>query len=295
MCSLSWANYISGIGTSRAQKLSEVLDMSRSGLLALVFFSLSAASLRADQLSDLALDNFAVLGHSTVTNTGPTVLNGNLGVSPGSSITGFPPGIVNAPGVIDNNNAAAAKGQTDASNASIFLAGLVAPPTHDLTGQDLGFLTLTPGVYSYSSGAQLTGPLTLNFGGNSGENFVFQIGRLLNTASGSSVIIEGAGTNDNVYWKVDTATLGTTTAFVGNIIAGTSISLDTGATINCGSAIALTGAVTLDTNVISTCTAGAVNGTGGGVVNTTPEPGTLGLLATGILGVAGSIRRRLLA
>ena len=267
--------------------------MSRSGLLALVFFSLSAASLRADQLSDLALDNFAVLGHSTVTNTGPTVLNGNLGVSPGTSITGFPPGLVIAPGVIDNNNTAAVNGQAAALTAYNSLAGLAS--TQDLTGQDLGFLTLTPGVYSYSSGAQLTGPLTLNFQDMNDAIIVFQIGTLLNTASGSSVIIEGAGTNDNVYWKVDTATLGTTTAFVGNIIAEKSISLGTGATINCGSAIALTGAVTLDTNVISTCTAGAVNGTGGGVVNTTPEPGTLGLLATGILGVAGSIRRRLLA
>src|ERR1022692_1681840 len=106
------------------------------------------------------------------------------------------------------------------------------------------------------------------------QHIVFQIESLLNTASASSVIIEGAGTNDNVYWEVDTATLGTTTAFVGNIIAQTSISLANGATINCGSAIALTGAVTMIDNTISTCTAGAVGGTGGtggtggGVLNT---------------------------
>ena len=269
--------------------------MSRSGLLALVFFSLSAASLRADQLSVLAADNFAVLGAATTTNTGPTVLNGNLGVYAGSAITGFPPGIVN--GATDITNALAAQGQTDASNAFIYLAGLA--PTHTLTGQDLGNLTITPGVYFYSASAQLTGPLTLDFQGMNNANIVFQIGTSLTTASGSSVIVEGAGTNDNVYWEVgSSAVLGTTTAFIGDIIAKTSITLNTGATIRCGSALALTGAVTMDTNVISTCAGGTggIGGTGGGgVVNTTPEPGTLGLLATGILGVAGAIRRRLSA
>jgi type VI secretion system secreted protein VgrG len=153
-------------------------------------------------------------------------------------------------------------------------------------------------VYKFSTSPDLTGVLTLNFLGLSDQNFVFQIAAsdTLTTESGSSVIIEGAGAHDNVYWEVgSSATLGTTTSFVGNIIASTSITLATGATINCGSAIALTGAVTLDDNTISTCTAGAVGGTGGGVVNTTPEPGTFGLLATGILGVAGAIRRRLSA
>ena len=265
-------------------------------LIALVTFSLSTASMRADQLGVLAADNFAVLGAATTTNTGLTVLNGNLGVYAGSSITGFPPGIVNLPGVIDITNLAAGQGQIDAMAAHVYLAGLSV--THPLTGQDLGNLTLTPGVYFYSSSAQLTGPLTLNFEGLSNQNIVFQIGSLLTTASGSSVIIEGAGTDDNVYWEVDTAALGTTTAFVGNIIAQTSISLANGATINCGSAIALTGAVTMIDNTISTCgtgSSGGTGGTGGGGVNTTPEPGTFGLLATGILGVAGAIRRRLSA
>jgi hypothetical protein len=266
--------------------------MSRTALLALVIFSLSAVSIRADTLGTVAADNFAVLGASTTTNTGPTVLNGNLGVYAGSSITGFPPGIVN--GTTDIANAAAAQGQIDASAASIYLSGLAV--TQSLTGEDLGNLTLTPGVYFYSSSAQLTGPLTLNFEGLSDQNIVFQIGSTLTTASASSVIIEGAGTDDNVYWDVGTATLGTTTSFVGDIIAATSITLNTGATINCGSALALTGAVTMDDNTISTCGTGAVGFTGGGVTNSpTPEPGTFGLLATGILGVTGVIRRRLLA
>ena len=260
--------------------------------IALVIFSLSAASMRAQTLAadlgKLAADNFAVLGATDVTNTGSTVLDGNLGVSPGSSITGFPPGIVNLPWGIDITNTAASNGQSDAKAAHVDLAGL--PVTQTLTGQDLGGLTLKPGVYFYSSGAQLTGQLTLNFEDLNNQNIVFQIESLLNTASASSVIIEGAGTNDNVYWEVDTATLGTTTAFVGNIIAQTSISLANGATINCGSAIALTGAVTMIDNTISTCgtgSSGGTGGTGGGVVNTTPEPGTFALLATGILGMAG--------
>jgi hypothetical protein len=270
--------------------------MSRTALLALVIFSLSAVSIRADTLGTVAADNFAVLGASTTTNTGPTVLNGNLGVYAGSSITGFPPGIVN--GTTDIANAAAAQGQIDASAASIYLSGLAV--TQSLTGEDLGNLTLTPGVYFYSSSAQLTGPLTLNFEGLSDQNIVFQIGSTLTTASASSVIIEGAGMDDNVYWEVgSSATLGTTTSFIGDIIADESITLDTGATIACGDAIALNGAVTLDDNTISTCAGGTggVGGTGttGGVVSTTPEPGTYPLLATGILGVAGAMRRRLSA
>jgi type VI secretion system secreted protein VgrG len=277
----------------------QVFTMERSTVLAaiaLFTLSLSAASMRASQLGALAADDYAVLGASTVTNTGSSVLNGNLGLYPGTSISGFPPGIVN--GTIYDGVAAAQSGQTDATAAFIYLSGLAV--TKSLTGEDLGNLTLTPGVYFYSSSAELTGPLTLNFEGLSDQNIVFQIGSTLTTASASSVIIEGAGMDDNVYWEVgSSATLGTTTSFIGDIIADESITLDTGATIACGDAIALNGAVTLDDNTISTCAGGTggVGGTGttGGVVSTTPEPGTFPLLATGILGVAGAMRRRLSA
>jgi hypothetical protein len=245
-----------------------------AALLALGIFSLSAASMRADSLSVLAADNFAVLGASAVTNTGPTVLNGNLGVYPGTSISGFPPGIVN--GTTYDGNAGAQSAQTDALAAYNQLAGLSV--TQTLTGVDLGGLTLTPGVYFYSSSAQLTGMLTLDFQNLTNANIVFQIGSTLTTASASSVDIINLGTNDNIYWQVGTsATLGTTTAFQGTIIADQSVTLTTGANINCGSAIALNAAVTLDTNNINAC------GTGGAIPTPVPEPGTLALLSTGTL------------
>ena len=219
---------------------------------------------------------FAVLGASTVTNTGNTVLYGNLGLYPGTSITGFPPGIVN--GTIDDDDAVAMQAQVDALSAYVFLAGLSS--NENLSGQDLGGLTLTPGVYSFNSTAQLTGALTLNFEGLSNVDIVFQIGSALTTASGSMVNEVNMGQNDNVYWQIGSSgTLGTNSQMVGNLIADQSLTLNTGATINCGRAIALNGAVTLDDNTINNCA---------GTVGTTPEPGTIALVATGGILAAGA-------
>src|SRR6185503_620505 len=134
--------------------------------------------------------SFAVLGGSTVTNTGPTVITGNLGVSPGSSVTGFPPGIV-AGGSIHAADAAAAQAQSDLTTAYNTAAG--TPCGTDLTGQDLGGLTLTPGVYCFTSSAALTGTLTLNFQGNPNAAFLFKVGSTLTTASSSSVIMTNNG------------------------------------------------------------------------------------------------------
>lgn len=234
--------------------------------------------------------NFAVLAGTTVTNTGNTVVNGgNVGVSPGTAITGFPPGTITAPYTTDTADAVAAQAQKDLTTAYNVAAGLA--PTQVLTGTDLGGLTLTPGVYFFSSSAQLTGTLTLNDQGNADAQFVFQIGSTLTTATNSSVVTSGGNAPDcNIFWQVgSSATLGTTTAFEGHILAYTSITLNTGATIADGSALASNGAVTLDTNTISNCASSTP----------VPEPGTIAVFIVGgmLLGlptlVFGPRKRRL--
>jgi len=190
---------------------------------------------------------FAVLGGSTVTNTGSSVLTGDLGVSPGSAITGFPPGTYS--GTLHSNDATAIAAQVALTAAYVDLQS--RPFTTDLSGIDLGGLTLSPGVYKFSTSAQLTGTLTLDGGGNSNAVWVFQIGSTLTTASASSIVLINSGVAGNVFFQVgSSATLGTTTTFRGNILAQASITLTTGASMQ-GSALARTGAVTLDTNNVA--------------------------------------------
>ena len=209
-------------------------------------------------------ENFGVLAGSTVTNTGPSVIQGDVGVSPGSAITGFLPGIVVAPGTIHAADAVAGQAQVDLTTAYNFLMGL--PSTANLTGQDLGGLVLTPGVYTFATSAQLTGVLTLNGLGNPSSQFVFQVGSALTTASNSAVLLINGASGNNVYWVVGSSvTLGTNTTFVGNIVALTSITLNTGATITCGRALARNGAVTLDNNTITLCVPGGGGGGGGDI------------------------------
>lgn len=203
------------------------------------------------QISLGTAQNFGVLGGSTVTNTGATTVNGNVGVSPGSAVTGFPPGVV-VGGAIHSNDAVASQAQNDLTTAYNNIA--TTPCTVDLTGQDLGGLTLTPGVYCYSSTAQLTGALTLDALGNPNAVFLFKIGSALTTASGSSVtVINGGSSCNRVFWQVgSSATIGTGSTFAGDILALTSITLTTGANTS-GRALARNGAVTLDTNHVNTC------------------------------------------
>jgi Ice-binding-like len=203
----------------------------------------------ASTLLGTTLQSFAVLAGSTVTNTGPTVIVGNVGVSPGLAVTGFPPGIVLAPSTIHNGDAVAALAQVQLTAAYTTILGEVGGFIN-LTGQDLGGLTLTPGRYHFDSSAQLTGTLILNNQNDPTARYDFQIGSTLTTASGSRVVFINGGA-DNVYWQVgSSATLGTSTVFAGNILANTSITLNTTASIACGRALARSGAVTLDTNFI---------------------------------------------
>jgi type VI secretion system secreted protein VgrG len=192
-------------------------------------------------------NNFGVLAGSTVTSTGGTAVHGgNVGVSPGTAITGFPPGTVAAPYITYSAGAVPGQAETDLAVAYNTAAGLA--PTHVLTGTDLGGLTLTPGVYFFASSAQLTGTLTLNDQNNPDAVFVFQIGSTLTTAAGSAVITENAGGSApgmSVFWQVgSSATLGAGTAFEGNILALASITDDGGSTVG-GRLLARGGAVTL--------------------------------------------------
>jgi hypothetical protein len=247
-------------------------------LTALVILPLTAYA-GAINVSLGTANTFGVLAGSTVTNTGPTVVEGDVGVSPGSAITGFPPGTVS--GTIYAGDAVAIQAENDLTAAYDFAAGESCPNGDNLTGQNLGGHTLTPGVYCFNSSAQLTGTLTLDTEGNANAVFDFEIVSTLTTASNSSVVFTNGDATNSVFWQVgSSATLGTTTAFAGNILADQSITLNTGANIQCGSALARVGAVTLDANDVTVCES---SDAGGPTASNTPEPGTALLLIMSLL------------
>jgi len=225
--------------------------MKRTYICLLAIIGLTASPSFA-QISLGTAQNFGVLGGSAVTNTGASTVNGNVGVSPGSSVSGFPPGTV-VGGAIHSNDAVAMQAQNDLTTAFNNIAS--TPCTVDLTGQDLGGLTLTPGVYCFATSAQLTGALTLDALGNANALFLFKTGSTLTTSTASSVtVINNGGSSCNkVFWQIgSSATLGTGSSFVGDILALTSITLTTGSNTN-GRTLARNGAVTLDTNNVNTC------------------------------------------
>lgn len=224
---------------------------------------------------------FVVLGGATVTNTGPSVLNGDLGVSPGTALVGFGlPAVVN--GATHDNDGVASQAQLDLTTAYDVAAGQSVLPANDLTGSDLGNRTLQAGTYKYTSSAQLTGALTLDAAGDPAAQFVFQIASSLTTASASSVVLLNGASPCNVYWQIgSSATLGSTTHFQGNLMALTSVSLNDGVTV-LGRMLARNGQVSLinDVLTIPNCTAGT-GGTGGGGGTGTGGGGTTGGGTTG--------------
>jgi len=280
----------------------------------LFLFSLTAAAVlalapsvvRAQVTLGPTVQTFGVLAGSSVTNTGPSVVTGNVGVSPGLAIVGFPPGA--ATGTIQSGGATATLAQTELTAAYNMATGAVC--NTDLTGQNLGGLTLTPGVYCFATSAQLTGNLTLDFQGNPNASFLFQTGSTLTTAPNSSVLAinaGGAGCLPNVNFQVgSSATLGTTTNFAGNILALTSITLTTGANLR-GRALARNGAVTLDANgAVGGCPAAASvpggpipppgAGAGAGLAIPTLQEWTLLLLGLMLAGLGGwQVRRKAIA
>jgi hypothetical protein len=215
---------------------------------ALALFAVPAAGAAPVNLA--TVDPFVVLGGTTVTNTGSSVLNGDLGVAPGTALTGFEiPTVVN--GVKHESSAVAAQAQSDLTNAYNVAAGQEVSPSNDLSGTDLGNRKLAPGAYRYTSDALLTGALTLDAAGDPNAQFVFLIGSELKTESASSVVLINGASPCNVYWQVgSSADLGTTTAFQGNLMALTSISLKSGATV-LGRMLARNGQVSLISNVLT--------------------------------------------
>jgi len=192
--------------------------------------------------------SFVVLAGSTITNTGLTSVTGDIGLSPGSSVKGFPPGIC-----VDSlyiNDPTANQAKLDLTTAYNDAAGRTATDIVTLSG-NIGGLTLTPGLYkSTSSLAISSGNLTFNAMGNPSAVFIIQIASSLTTTSGRQVILSGGALASNIFWQVgSSATFGTTSIFQGTIMAMQSITFNTGATLN-GKALARTGAVTLEDNTI---------------------------------------------
>ncbi len=195
-----------------------------------------------------SIGNLVVLAGASITNTGATVITGDMGLSPGTSVGGFPPGILN--GILHINDTTATQAKLDLVAAFNDAAGRTNTEIVILSG-NLGGLTLTPGLYKSTSSLGISsGDLTFDALGNPNAVFIIQIGSALTVTSGRQVILSGGAQAKNIYWQVSSsATFGTTAAFAGNVMALESITFETGASLN-GRALARNGSVTLDGNVI---------------------------------------------
>jgi ice-binding like protein len=246
--------------------------MRRTGLLVLALLATLAFAGSAQAQAPVGLgtaDSFAILAGSEATNTGPSVVNGNLGVSPGNTCPGFFP-CDGGPGQVNGTvhlgpTSPAAQAQADLIVAYNDAAGRPCSPTNNFTSAPtLGGRTLTAGVYCFDADADLTGPLTLNAQGNPDAVWIFQIGAQLTTATGSSVNLIGGAQACNVFWQVgSTAVLTGSSVFAGNILALTSITVGDAVTVN-GRLLARNGNVTLINDTINRAQCAAGNGGGGG-------------------------------
>ncbi|HVA52485.1 MAG TPA: ice-binding family protein [Acidimicrobiales bacterium] len=242
----------------------------------LIAFASDSAVAAATPINLGSATPYAIVAASTITNTGSSVITGDVGLSPGTAITGFPPGHVN--GTTDAADATSLGAQNSSTAAYLVAAG--ETPTSPVAGGTLGGTTLQPGIYKSTSSLALTGTLTLNGGGNANAVFIFQAGSTLTTASGSSVVLEGGAQACNVFWTVgSSATLGTTTSFVGTILAKTSVSLSNGASVQ-GRLLAQTGAVTLISNTVNAPTCAAATTTTTTATTTTTTATTTTTTAT---------------
>ena len=240
---------------------------------ALVLAGLFAGSLVSGRAQTIVLGtaaNFAVLGNTTITSTGATVISGasgGLGLSPGTSVTGLTAANFTS-GSIHINDSAAIQANADATTAYNQLAGLT--PTSNRTGQDLTGLTLQPGVFKYNAAAAFTtGVLTLDGMNQANPRFVFQIGSTLISTGTVTFNFTNGATASNLWFQVgSSATLGTGASFAGTIVALASNTLNTGASLN-GRVFALNGAVTLDANQIT-------------VPSAIPEPSTYAAIVAGL-------------
>lgn len=192
--------------------------------------------------------NFAILAGASVTNTGATTITGDLGLSPGTSVGGFPPGIIT--GTIRINDVTANQAKLDLTTAYGDAAGRTSKDMVSLSG-NIGGLTLTPGLYKSTSSLEISsGDVTFDALGDANAIFIIQIASTFSTTSGRKVILSGGAKASNIYWQVSSsATFGTTTVMKGIVMALESITFDTGATLD-GRAMARTGTITMDANTI---------------------------------------------
>ena len=248
---------------------------------------------------------FAVLGARGISNTGWSILYGEVGAESGGEVAGFPPGAVFG-GAIHRGDPVVVEAAVAAAAAYKRLMHMPSFPIASATEGNLGGLKLPPGVYTVDGSARLNGVLRLDAGGRDHAVFVFQIASKLTTARGAAVVMTHGGVGEQVYWQVgDSARLGEDTSFEGSILAHNDVAIATGAKIRCGRAVSLTGKVRLDSASVSTACESAelplpglasvgawgvmpndstVHTTEPVTVNGAPEPATFWLAATGIAG-----------